>query len=142
MALGTQLNVAGVVDLFHMVGVTPDASDLSRAFGGHEPEHTVTITRTELDEQRKLLIPASTDRIDFVMLGCPHYTYRQICRAAALMERTPPKVPVWILTSAQILRWPKPTDLHSSLPAAARSSSAIPALTSTPVGGISPDSAV
>lgn len=100
MALGTQLNVAGVADFFHMVGVTPDASDLSRAFGGHEPEHTVTITRTELDEQRKLLIPASTDRIDFVMLGCPHYTYRQICRAAALMERTPPKVPVWILTSA------------------------------------------
>ena len=60
----------------------------------------MTITRTELDEQRKLLIPASTDRVDFVMLGCPHYTYRQICRAAALMERTPPKVPVWILTSA------------------------------------------
>lgn len=100
MALGTQLNVAGVSDLFHMVGITPDAPDLDRAFGGHTPERTVTITRAELDEQKQHLLPSGTDRIDFVMLGCPHYTYHQISRAAALMERTPPKVPVWILTSA------------------------------------------
>lgn len=100
MALGTQLNVSGVTDLFHAVGVTPDAKTEEAAFGGRAPERTVTLTRDDLERQRRLLLAGDADRVDFVMLGCPHYTYDQIVSAARLLEQTRAKVPVWILTSA------------------------------------------
>lgn len=102
IALGAQLNVAGVTDMFHMVGVTPEAPDLERAFGGREPAAVVELTQACLDEQRAKLCPDKIDRIDFVMLGCPHYTYQQIYRVAKLLEAQPARIPVWILTSKAV----------------------------------------
>lgn len=115
MALGAQLNVAGVVDLFHMVGVTPEAPTLERAFGGKEPERVVEITREHLDEQKAALMPGDVDRISFVMLGCPHYTYEQIRRAAQLLTRSPANVPVWILTSRAVLQLARENGLDAVL---------------------------
>ena len=100
IALGAQMNVAGMVDLFHILGVTPDAPDLDRAFGGKQPERVITITQAHLDEHRAALMPHRLDHVDFVMLGCPHYTYEQICRADKYLEQNSAAVPVWILTSA------------------------------------------
>lgn len=99
MALGTQLNVSGVTDMFHIPGVTPDAPTAKAAFGGRTAKRSVTITRADLEHQRQLLLGSAQDRVDFVMLGCPHYSYAQIVAAALLLEQTPAKVPVWILTS-------------------------------------------
>lgn len=99
MALGTQLNVSGVTDMFHIPGVTPDAPTAKAAFGGRAAKRIVTISQADLEHQRELLLGSAPDRVDFVMLGCPHYSYTQIVTAARLLEQTPAKVPVWILTS-------------------------------------------
>lgn len=115
IALGAQLNVAGMADLFHMVGVTPDAPNLERAFGGRQPERTVTITREDLEAQRALLTPQKYEQADFVILGCPHYTYEQICRAARLLKQAPAAAPVWILTSAAVVDLARSTGLAGQL---------------------------
>lgn len=115
IALGSQLNVAGMADIFHMVGVTPDASDLERAFGGRRPERTVTITREDLEGQRALLMPKGYEQADFVMLGCPHYTYDQICRAAQTLKQAPAAVPVWVLTSAAVAALARSTGIAQQL---------------------------
>ena len=100
MGLGAQLNVSGVTELFHIPGATPDARTEEDAFGGRTPERCVTITQADLEQQSQQLLSGAPDRVDFVMLGCPHYTYEQIVEAARLLETTPARVPVWILTSA------------------------------------------
>lgn len=102
IALGAQLNVAGMIDIFHMVGVTPDAPNLERAFGASEPQRIVTITQKHLDEQQALL-SKHYRQADFVLLGCPHYTYDQVCRSAQILNESPAAVPVWILTSAAVV---------------------------------------
>ena len=70
IALGAQLNVAGMADLFHMVGV---------------------------------------------ILGCPHYPYEQVCRAARLLKQAPAAAPVWILTSAAVVDLARSTGLAGQL---------------------------
>ena len=115
IALGAQLNVAGVTDMFHMAGVTPEAPNLERAFGGKKPATVVDITQEHLDEQKDKLLPDKIDHIDFVMLGCPHYTYQQICRAARLLETHPSSIPVWILTSRAVAQLAQTNGLDAVL---------------------------
>lgn len=115
IALGAQLNVAGVVDMYHIPGVTPEAADLEHAFGGKTPERVVAISQADLEAQKSLLVPRKADRIDFVMLGCPHYTYDQITRAAKLLSARPAKVPVWILTSQAVIQLVRDNGLTAAL---------------------------
>ena len=115
IALGAQLNVAGVVDMYHVVGVTPEAPDLEHAFGSKTPDRVVEITQTDLEDQKALLLPRGADRIDFIMLGCPHYTYGQISRAARLLSIHPAKIPVWILTSEAVLQLVRANGLAPAL---------------------------
>ncbi len=103
MALGTQLNVSGVCDLYHIVGVTPEAQSLEQAFGGIKPKHEIHISRDMLNdalERYSFPVPAS---IDFVILGCPHYTYEQVKKVHTLLQGKTPKAHIWICTSAAVL---------------------------------------
>lgn len=47
--LGASLASYGSMGMYHMVGVTPEAETLERAFGGEEPKHTVTVTNEDLE---------------------------------------------------------------------------------------------
>ena len=99
IALGAQLNVAGVCDMFHIPGLTPEASDLRQAFGGKAPKETVVITGEDLQKAREDYFPERVDRPGFVMLGCPHYTYRQISRVISILAGRRADIDIWILTS-------------------------------------------
>ncbi|MDO5041456.1 MAG: aconitase X catalytic domain-containing protein [Peptoniphilus sp.] len=93
--LGTQLNVAGSYALYHVLGVTPEAKNLEDIVDKNVRE--VTITDKDLEELKNKNLPE--DKIDFVMLGCPHYTYDQILYLLNKIRKDKPKVPIWVLTS-------------------------------------------
>ena len=73
---GAQLNTSGAYDMYHIVGVTPEAKDLETAFGGKEPERKVTITNEDFDEILETISLEGDREIDFVMFGCPSLYYK------------------------------------------------------------------
>lgn len=98
--LGTQLNVTGSYAMFHIPGVTPEARDLDAALGGRTPKRHVKITEEDLlaarDHEPADPVP------DFVMLGCPHYTFSQVRQVLALLAGRRASLPIWVLTSAPV----------------------------------------
>ena len=119
IALGAQLNVSGTFDMFHIPGVTPEAPDEAAAFGGNKPERTVIITEEDLKEAAAHYSAAANpgDPVDYIILGCPHYTFRQVQKAADILKKRPCKIPVWILTSKAVRALASDTGLLRELEA-------------------------
>jgi predicted aconitase len=86
--------------MYHIVGVTPEAPDLETASGGKSPKKVLTVTDADF---RKTIdsISQPDGKVDYVMLGCPHYTINQVRDLARLLEgKTISKgVQCWVLTS-------------------------------------------
>ncbi len=99
MNLGAQLNTGGNVALYHIVGFTPEASDLETAFHGEIPKEKVVITNEDLKKMRKELTDPS-GKIDFALFGCPHFTIAQVKNVAVLVEGKKLAVPLFIMCSA------------------------------------------
>ncbi len=102
MNMGAQLNTAGAVSMYHIVGVTPEAPTLEAALQGSAPEIEVEITQKDLDEQVEKFSD-EPGHIDFVMFGCPHHTIRQIQEVASMVSGKQLKTELWILTSSYTL---------------------------------------
>ena len=102
IALGTQLNVSGSFDLFHIPGVTAEARRWGDVFGGKEPERRVIITREDLDKALEDFSPSPSGPIKYCILGCPHYTFSQLEEVAGLLAGRASRVPVYILTSSTV----------------------------------------
>ncbi|MCY0909610.1 MAG: aconitase X, partial [Sulfobacillus thermotolerans] len=99
MNLGAELNTAGAVSMYHIVGLTPEAQTLDMALGRHEPQEVIHITQDDLDRVKQLNSKRSGP-IDFVMLGCPHLSLRQLQTIAALLHGQTLKTELWLNTSA------------------------------------------
>ena len=94
-------NTSGAVPMFYMPGFTVEAQTVKEAFQGDKPNDKIIVTDAELKRTWDELQTAS-GKIDFVMLGCPHYTLKQVAEAAKLLERKKIHrgVSFWICTSA------------------------------------------
>src|SRR4030095_9018974 len=105
MLLGSASSSSGGVEMYHIVGVTPEAESLEMAFGPKTPVETF---RYGKDEQRsvydRLNANASDPNVDFVMLGCPHAALEQLREAARLLEgeRVSANCNLWIFTSRAV----------------------------------------
>jgi predicted aconitase len=99
MNLGAQLNTAGAVPMYHIVGLTPEAGTLAAALQERPPEIDVRITREDLDAQVDKFSDAA-GQIDFVMFGCPHFTIRQVQEIARIVAGKKLKTEMWVLTSS------------------------------------------
>jgi len=102
---GAAASSSGGVEMYHVIGVTPEAGSLEGAFGGRRPLATLSYGAGE----RKLAYERvnSTGRdvhVDFVMLGCPHYSIEQIWEVCQLIEgqRVHPDTQLWIFTPHSI----------------------------------------
>ena len=96
---------SGGVEMYHLVGVTPEALTLEQAFGANRPQQSM---RYGAAERRavydRLNANGSRTEVDYVMLGCPHYTIEQIWEAARLIEgrRVHENCELWIFTPRAI----------------------------------------
>lgn len=94
-------NVSGAISMFYIPRFTVDASTIEEAFQGDVPEDKITVTDRELKQAYDEL-QTTSGRIDFVMLGCPHYTLKQVEEVARLLKgkRIHDDVSFWVCTSA------------------------------------------
>ncbi|MBP7078234.1 MAG: hypothetical protein BWY01_00527 [Synergistetes bacterium ADurb.Bin155] len=99
MNFGTQLNTTGVVPMYHIVGVTPEAPTLEAALGGDEVKAKVTITKEDIEKTRAEFY-RKPGKIDFAMLGCPHLTLSQVAEISRLLEGKRSMVPIILLTNS------------------------------------------
>ena len=75
----------GGAELCHIIGVTPEAPDFDRAFRGRKAVAEEVITPRDLGEAA-VLFAGDGEVVDYVSLGCPHYSIDQVRDAASLLE--------------------------------------------------------
>ena len=96
---------SGGVELYHMVGITPEAPSLEAALGGRPAPHTLRYGPAERRRTYDALNSNGTNPdVDYVMLGCPHAALEQLQEAARLLEgkRISPNCNLWIFTSRAV----------------------------------------
>ena len=96
---------SGGVEMYHMVGVTPEAPTREVAFGGEARGERFVYDAAERRRIYETLnsVGQSAD-VDYVMLGCPHYSIEQIAEAARLLEgrKVHENSALWIFTSRAV----------------------------------------
>jgi len=83
----------GGVALFHMAGITPEVSQVVPS--GDE----IIIKADDIKNARESMIDAVSEEIDFVSLGCPHLSIKEIARIAELLEGKQVNKEFWITTA-------------------------------------------
>lgn len=97
--MNAALNTAGQVRMYYIPGLTPATPSVEAAFQGKEPEETINVKREDMKRTYDLLQYAGSEDVDFVFLGCPHYTINEIQKVAYMLEGRRCKVNLWIMTN-------------------------------------------
>lgn len=97
--MNSALNTGGNVRMYHIPGVTPEAPTVEAAFKGTRYQKKITIERDDLRKVYDMLNVASSDNVDFVYLGCPHYNIEELHKVARLLDGKKCKIPLWVMTN-------------------------------------------
>ncbi len=84
----------GGVALFHMEAITPEARSVTPPAQGW-----IAIGAEEILQARASMSDAASTEIDFVSLGCPHLSIREIARIAELLAGKRVTKEFWITTA-------------------------------------------
>ena len=84
--MGAASAASGGVALYHIVGVTPEAKTLEKAFGKNPIPKPIQFGTKELKETKIKMCTASPGPIDAVLVGCPHYTITEIRELVSLLN--------------------------------------------------------
>jgi predicted aconitase len=96
---------SGGVELYHLVGVTPEAPTLEAASGGRKAAETFSYGPAERRQTYEALNANARDtNVDYVMLGCPHAALEQIEEVCRLLagRRISANSNLWIFTSRAV----------------------------------------
>ena len=85
-AFGAGAASSGGVAMFHMVGVTPEASTLEKAFQGKHPIQTMNVSMDSLRESRRSLTHTDSNELHMVVLGSPHFSLAEFKRLAPMVK--------------------------------------------------------
>ena len=114
-ALGAAAASTGAVGLFHVIGVTPEAQTEAEAFAGEPPEEIIRPTAAMMRHARDQLSTTTSDVIDCVALGSPHFSLDE-CRAlGALAEGKMFRTPVYVCTRHAVLQILEASGLRQKL---------------------------
>jgi hypothetical protein len=91
-ALGAAMAASGAVALYHVEGITPEASQFST-----DGLETIEVGDKEINETYKALNTGADP--DIIMLGCPHASLKEIATLAFKLEGRKLRKPLWICTS-------------------------------------------
>jgi hypothetical protein len=95
-ALCASLATYGGTAVFHMQGITPEAGQVTL------PTDTISIRHADLEQAVESLNDADPDEVDFVSLGCPHLSLREVKRLAELLQGRQVRGEFWITTARPI----------------------------------------
>jgi predicted aconitase len=102
---GAAASSSGGVEMYHIVGFTPEAASEKVAFGPRKAVETFTYGKAEQRRVYDQLNANATDpAVDYVMLGCPHAALEQLEEAARLLagRKVNPNSSLWIFTSRAV----------------------------------------
>jgi len=104
MQLGAALATTGAVALFHIFGITPDIILDPYKYGEKSIAQKVSFTGADMKKAYQELNTTRSTEIDFVSIGCPHYTIDKIKEIASFLKGKKVKkgVNVWVCTSETI----------------------------------------
>lgn len=101
--LGAAAASSGSVALYHVYGVTPEATGVD-PFGGKKPKKVIVISESEIREaERKISTGAHSEKVDIITLGCPHLDIDEIKEISKLFVNRKVKkdVEFWIYTNKE-----------------------------------------
>jgi predicted aconitase len=93
---------SGGVEMYHIVGQTPEAPTYEAAMRGRRPVETIRYGAAERRlAYERVNTTAKDAQVDFVMLGCPHYSIEQIWEVCQLLDqqRLSANTELWIFTA-------------------------------------------
>jgi len=90
--LGASLASSGSCGMFHLEGVTPEARKARR-----RGLRTLTVTRRDLAAAKREYSDGT--EADVIALGSPQLSSEELREIARRVERTAPRIPVWVFTS-------------------------------------------
>jgi predicted aconitase len=93
-SFSASLATYGGTALFHMEGITPEAVRYE------PPLDSISISDIDIERAKEELIDGDSAEADFVTLGCPHLSLKEIARIAELLEGKQVVKEFWI-TSAR-----------------------------------------
>ena len=96
--INSAMNTGGSVHMYHIPGTTPEAPNLEYAFNGKKPVREVMMGEADLRKAYDILNCHTSDDVDMVYLGCPHYNMVDMMQLAHKLEGKKCKVPMWIMT--------------------------------------------
>jgi predicted aconitase len=79
--------------LFHMENITPEYSLFPA------PDRIVVLNKKDIEDSIERMNSANDEMIDFVSLGCPHLSIKEIARIAELLQGKKVNKEFWITTS-------------------------------------------
>ncbi|MBE6032423.1 MAG: aconitase X catalytic domain-containing protein [Firmicutes bacterium] len=95
----------GGVEMYHIPGVTPEAYDEATAFGPNKPINTFKFGKEEKRwTYEKLNVTGKSTDVDFIVLGCPHYSVNQLWQVFNKMKGKKVKdgIEFWVFVPRQI----------------------------------------
>lgn len=98
---------SGGVEMYHIPGITPEASSAEEALGGRRPIAEFSYgTKERRMVYEALNSTASDPQVDLVMIGCPHASIEQIREVCTLLEDTHvhENCHLWVFTPDPIRR--------------------------------------
>jgi predicted aconitase len=86
----------GGMALFHMPGITPEASALQ------PPAEYISLAPADIAAAHRSMYDAISEDVDFISLGCPHLSLAEVTRIAKLLEGRRVTKEFWITTARPI----------------------------------------
>lgn len=114
---GAAIASSGATALFHLVGITPEAAVLEDCFKSTGESHTIFMSPGDIQKAEQLLCTAENDRLDWVGLGCPHFSKQEFMTLSRLINgrKIPASLLFSVFTSRKIMAWLKKKHLLKPL---------------------------
>ncbi len=94
-ALGAAMAASGAVALYHVAGITPEASATDVLLPG------APVTTISSLQEAYAALNGPAEFVDFVSIGCPHATLAEIAQVARLVRGETLRARLWVTTSRQ-----------------------------------------
>lgn len=115
--LGAATASSGATALFHIVGVTPEAPTLEACLKKATPIKTLRVTPVDIKKAESLLCTAPNDQLDWVGLGCPHFSKTEFTQLTDCIkgQKIHSTVAFSVFTSRTLLDWAQQTGVLKPL---------------------------
>ena len=102
-ALGSAAASAGSLDLFHAIGLTPEAPDLETAALGGALGAPIVVTEGDVRRAAAELCSEASEPVSAICVGAPHFSSAEFRQLAVFLDGRTATLPIIASTSSAVL---------------------------------------